>query len=83
MRKIIVGNDDHAAAAARQSAVLPKDGVKNRTGKVLDEKEFSYKDIETFLKQKKITMEKINITKAQICGVFWQLPLILHREKEG
>ena len=50
MRKIIVGNDDHAgmhSGSEAERSVL-KAVVKNRPGKVLDKKEFSYKDIETF-----------------------------------
>ncbi|MEI3503865.1 MAG: hypothetical protein V8Q42_09540 [Anaerovoracaceae bacterium] len=50
VRKIIVGNDDHAgmhSGSEAERSVL-KAVVKNRTGKVLDKKEFSYKDIETF-----------------------------------
>ena len=50
VRKIIVGNDDHAgmhSGSEAERSVL-KAVVKNKTGKVLDKKEFSYKDIETF-----------------------------------
>ena len=50
VRKIIVGDDDHAgmhSGSEAENNVL-KAVVKNRDGKILDKKEFSYKDIEVF-----------------------------------
>ena len=85
MRKIIVGNDDHAgmhSGSEAERSVL-KAVVKNRPVRYWTKKSFRIRILKLFLKQKKIIMEKTTIIKESICGVFWQLPLILHREKEG